>query len=60
MTRVSILGLNERLQKGTPNMSQRTVPAMVKNMKNGTMAWLTPRNTNCNCGLVKKFSEDEK
>ena len=37
----TILGLNDWLQKGTPNMSQRTVSAMVKTMKNGTVAWLS-------------------
>ena len=37
----SNLGLNDWLQKGTLNMSQRTVSAMVKTMKNGTVAWLS-------------------
>ena len=42
----SILGLNDWLQKGTPNMSQRTVSAMVQTMKNGTMAWLSSQPDN--------------
>ena len=42
----SILGLNDWLQKGTPNMSQRTISAMVQTMKNGTMAWLSSQPDN--------------
>ena len=37
----SILGLNDWLQKKTPNMTQRTVTTMVEVMKNATMPWFS-------------------
>ena len=40
----SILGLNDWLQKTTPNMTQRTVSAMVPTKKNKTMPWLLLRS----------------
>ena len=36
----SILVLNDWLQKTTPNITQRTVSAMVQMKKNKTMGWL--------------------
>ncbi len=35
----SIIGLNDWLQKGTPNFSQRTVSTMVEVLRNSTMPW---------------------
>ena len=39
-----ILGLNDWLQKRTPNFSQRTVSGMVEVMKNSTMPWFWKQN----------------
>ena len=40
----SVLGLNDWLQKTTPNMAQRTVSAMVQTKKNKTLEWLLSQN----------------
>ena len=39
-----ILGLNDWLQKRTPNFSQRTVSGMVEVLKNSTMPWFWKQN----------------
>ena len=48
----SILGLNDWLQKTTPNMTQRTVSAMVQTKKNGTMAWLMKQDGDKETNIV--------
>ncbi len=40
----SILGLNDWLQKVTPNFTQRTVTGMVEVMRNSTMPWFQKQN----------------
>ena len=39
-----ILGLNDWLQKVTPNLTQRTVSTMVEVLRNSTMPWFLKQN----------------
>ena len=55
-----ILGLNDWIQKRTPNFSQRTVSAMVEVLKNSTMPWFCKQTTDVKdkiISLAKRRSE---
>ena len=53
----SILGLNDWLQKITPNMAQRTVLAMVQTKKNATMPWLMAQSNESQTKVINLARE---
>lgn len=58
-----ILGLNDWIQKRTPNMGQRTVSGMLEILKNATMPWFCKQSRDFRdqiITLAKKRSEEVK
>ena len=53
----SILGLNDWLQKITPNMAQTTVSAMVQTKKNATMPWLMAQSNESQTKVINLTRE---
>lgn len=56
----SILGLNDWLQKVTPNFTQRTVSGMVEVLRNSTMPWFLKQDKDMIINLARRRSKRVK